>query len=402
MNTCTRFVGGAPLLVALLGGLSSGCESRRAAPEVSTSVAQPVPGAQPAPKAATAPLPIEKEAYGEVAGQAVERYTLTNPRGLMLKVITYGATVTELHVPDRSGQLADVVLGFDSLDGYVKGGAYFGATVGRVANRIGGAKFELDGKTIQLAANNGKHHLHGGVKGWDKVVWSARSIEDGKDVALELTHRSEDGEEAYPGNVVAKTLYTLTASDELRVEMSATTDRPTLVNMAHHSYWNLGGHGSAPVTSHELLLHAASYTPAEDSIPNGSLAAVKGTPFDFTTPKLIGTDLQAVGQKPSGFDHNWVVDGEPGQLRRVARLRDPKSGRVMTIESDQPGVQFYSGNFLNGEAGKGGVAYAQYSGACLETQKFPNAINVPGWREQVILRPGQTYKHVMIHRFSAQ
>ena len=402
MNMCTRFVGGAPLLVALLGGLISGCESRRAAPEVSTSAAQPVSGAQPAPKAVTAPLPIEKEAYGEVAGQAVERYTLTNPRGLVLKVITYGATVTELHVPDRSGQLADVVLGFDSLDGYVKGGAYFGATVGRVANRIGGAKFELDGKTTKLAANNGKHHLHGGVKGWDKVVWSARSIEDGKDVALELTYRSEDGEEAYPGNVVAKTLYTLTASDELRVEMSATTDQPTLVNMAHHSYWNLGGHGSGPVTSHELLLHAANYTPAEDSIPNGSLAAVKGTPFDFTTPKLIGTDLQAVGAQPSGFDHNWVVDGEPGQLRRVARLRDPKSGRVMTIESDQPGVQFYSGNFLNGEAGKGGVAYAQYSGACLETQKFPNAINVPAWREQVILRPGQTYEHAMIHRFSAQ
>lgn len=402
MNGSMRLVRGAPLLAALFWGLISGCESRRAEPEVSTAAGQPVAATEPAPKAATATSSIKKEAYGDVSGQAVERYTLTNPRGLTLKVITYGATITELHVPDRSGQLADVVLGFDGLDAYAKGGPYFGATVGRVANRIRGATFELEGKTIKLAANNGKHHLHGGVKGWDKVVWSARPIEGGKDVGLELTYRSEDGEEAYPGNVVAKTVYTLTAADELRVEMSATTDQPTLVNMAHHSYWNLGGHGSGPVTGHELLLYAASYTPAEDHIPNGSVAPVKGTPFDFTTAKLIGTDLQAVGGEPSGFDHNWVIDGEPGQLRKVARLSDPKSGRVMTLESDQPGVQFYSGNFLGGEAGKGGVAYAQYSGACLETQKFPNAINVPAWREQVILRPGQTYKHTMIHRFTTR
>ena len=347
---------------------------------------------------------IVKSVHGKVGDKTVDLYTLTNAKGLILKVSSYGAAITELHVPDRKGKLGDVVLGYGTLPEYLADKAYVGTIVGRVANRTHGARFTLDGKTYQLAANNiGQHHLHGGVKGWDKAVWKAEARETPQGPSLVLTHVSPDGDEGYPGTVKATTIYTLTNDNELRVSFEATTDKPTLVNLAQHSYWNLAGHDAGSIKDHHLTIHAARYTPG-DPIPRGEVKAVKGTPFDFTAGKRIGADLEAAGGTPVGFDMNWVIDGEPGKVRPVARLEDPRSGRVMILESDQPGLQFYTGNFLDGTGkGKGkGAPYRQYGGLCLETQKFPNSINVPAWRDQVILRPGQVYRHTMIHRFSAK
>jgi aldose 1-epimerase len=340
--------------------------------------------------------------FGNLGGTPVRLYTLTNKHGLVVKITNYGAIVTELHVPDRTGALADVVLGFENLAGYVGGGPYFGAIVGRVANRIKGAEFTLEGKRYELDANDKPNHLHGGRRGWDKVVWTATSVDTARGPALELTYISKDGEEGYPGTVTARTVYTLSDDDELTVDMQATTDRTTLVNMAHHSYWNLAGYNSGTILDHELTLYADQYTPGSPMVPYGEIKPVKGTPFDFTHSKPIGRDLKQAGGTPIGYDHNFVVNGEPNHLRPVARLKDPKSGRVMTLSADQPGVQFYTGNFLNGSIKGKGTTYGQYAGLCLETQKFPNAINVPNWQDQVILRPGQTYRHVMIHKFSAE
>jgi aldose 1-epimerase len=363
------------------------------------------PGAGEPARSAAAPAraaALHREAYGEVGAQPVERYTLRNAHGIELSVISYGATLTELHLPDRAGQLADVVLGFDRLQDYLEHSPYFGATIGRVANRIAGASFELAGKRYQLAANNGPNHLHGGKKGWDKVVWSASPEATSAGVAVKFSYTSKDGEEGYPGNVTATTVYTLTDGDELEIEMSATADAPTLINMANHTYWNLAGHASGTIAQQQLQLFATSYTPATDLIPNGSILPVQGSPFDFTQPKPIGRDWAVAGAAPVGFDQNWVVDGDPHGLRPVARLSDPKSGRVLTLEADQPGVQFYSGNFLNDVIGKGGAKYPQHAGLCLETQKFPNSINVPAWREEVILEPGQTYQHRMRFHFTVE
>ena len=345
--------------------------------------------------------PIQKAAFGEVDGQPVFLYTLTNSKGLVAKITNYGAIVTELHVPDRKGEMGDIVLGFDNVDDYIKKSPYFGAIVGRVANRIKDATFQLDGKTYKLAANAAPHHLHGGKKGWDKVVWVAEPKETAKGPSLKLTHVSPDGEEGYPGTVTATAIYTLTNDGELVVEMQATTDKTTLINMAHHSYWNLGGFGSGTVLDHELTIAADKYTPG-DPVPDGKVAPVKGTPFDFTTAKPIGRDLKAAGGKPIGFDHNWVVNGDAHKLRMMARLKDPKSGRVMTVLADQPGLQFYSGNFLDGTNKGKGAGQPQYAGLCLESQKFPNSVNVPAWRDEVILQPGKTYKHKMVHRFTAE
>jgi aldose 1-epimerase len=340
---------------------------------------------------------------GEGLGRA-GLYTLTNAHGLVAKITTFGATLTELHVPDRNGVFADVVLGFDRFEDYQAGGPYFGAIVGRVANRIANARFTLEGRDYPLAANDKPHHLHGGRRGWDKVFWSTTTppYEGLKEPMLELTYASGSGEEGYPGNVSAKVIYTLTNDNELKVEMQATTDKTTLVNMAHHSYWNLGGHNSGTILDHVMNLSADQYTPGTPMVPDGRVLAVKGTPFDFTSPKAIGQDLKQIGNTPTGYDHNFVVNGAPNQLRPVARVKDPKSGRVMTLSADQPGVQFYTGNFLNGSAKGKGATYTQYSGFCLETQKYPNAINIPAWRDQVILNPGQTYRHVMIHKFTAE
>jgi len=338
--------------------------------------------------------------FGTLGDTPVQLYTLTNAHGLVAKITNYGGIVTELHVPDRAGTLGDVVLGFDDLDGYAKGHPYFGAIVGRVANRIKDAQFTLEGMHFTLAANDKPHHLHGGTRGWDKVVWNATPAETAEGPALELTYVSKDGEEGYPGTVTARTVYTLTNDDELKVEMHATTDKTTLVNMTHHSYWNLAGYNSGTILDHELTLYADQYTPGSPMVPNGEIEPVKGTPFDFTRAKAVGRDLKQAGGTPIGYDHNFVVNGAPAQFRPVARLKDPKSGRVMMLSADQPGVQFYTANFLDGSVQGKGATYGQYAALCLETQKFPNAINIPAWQDQVILRPGQAYRHVMVHKFT--
>jgi len=343
---------------------------------------------------------VSREPYGKLKEQSVERYTLRNANGLSLRVISYGAIITEFLVPDRHGKLADVVLGFDSLEEYVAANPYFGAIVGRVANRIGESAFELDGKKYALAANNGRHHLHGGRTGWDKLIWKGEPLDVPSGAALKLTLVSPDGDEGYPGTVNATTIYTLTPDNALKIEMLATTDEATLVNMAHHTYWNLGGHAAGSVGGEVLQLFASQYTPATELVPDGRVVSVVGTPFDFTGPKPIAQDWSAV--VGTGYDQNWVVNGDPHQLRPVAKLTDPTSGRTMTLESDQPGVQLYTGNFLDGKKGKGGTSYVRHSGLCLETQAFPNAVNVPEWRDQVILSPGQRYRHTMILRFTTE
>jgi aldose 1-epimerase len=345
---------------------------------------------------------IEQKSFGVADGTNVRLYTLTNENGLRMSVMTYGAIITELFVPDRNGKLSDVVLGFEHLDEYRTKSPYFGATCGRLGNRIFDGKFTLDGRAYSVATNDAPHHLHGGNKGWDKVVWNAEGLETERGPSVRFTYVSKDGEEGYPGTVNAHSVYTLTNDDELVIEMSAVTDARTLVNMLHHSYWNLGGFDSGPITDHELTLEADEYTPGDPTVPTGRIESVNGTPFDFSKKKPIGKDLRAAGGDPIGFDHNFVVRGEPNTLRKAATLRDPKSGRVLTLFGDQPAVQFYSGKFLNGTIRGKGALYEQYGGLCLETQKFPNSINVPAWANDVILDPGQTYRHTMVHRFSTE
>ena len=344
---------------------------------------------------------IDAEPWGVVDGQAVSLFTLTNANGLVVRITNLGATVVELHVPDRHGRLGDIVLGFGSLDDYVRTPGYFGATVGRVGNRIAGATFELDGRQYDLFANHGANHLHGGRIGWDKHVWDAEPVEtpDGTSVTLDL--RSPDGDEGYPGTVTATTRYTLTDANELAIEMTATTDQTTIVNMVHHTYINLGAVGG-DILGHELQLFADAYTPGMP--PDGRVLPVSGTPFDFTAAKPIGRDHDAAGSPgggaPAGYDSNWVVSGEPTALRPVARLFDPMSGRLVTLRANQPGVQFYSGVFLDGATGGKGRRHTLSSGLCLEPQAFPNAINVPAWRDQVVLGPEQRYRQEAIFEFS--
>ena len=330
---------------------------------------------------------IQKAPFGKVDGKPVDIYTLTNAKGAVARITNYGAIVVSLKMPDKKGKLGDVVLGFDNVDDYVKKSPYFGATIGRVANRIRNATFELEGKTYKLNANDPPQHLHGGTKGWDKAIWTATPSETKDGPSLTLTHVSPDGDENYPSTVTASATYTLTNDNELKVEMQATTDKTTIVSMAHHGYWNLAGKGT--ILDHELTIFADRYTPGA-LIPDGPIEPVKGTPFDFTTAK------------PIGFDHNWVLSGDPHAMRTIAKLKDPKSGRVMTISADQPGLQFYSGNFLDGKTKGKGITHVQSAGLCLESQKFPNSVNVPAWRPEVILKPGQTYKHTMIHKFTVE
>lgn len=342
---------------------------------------------------------IERSSFGSVDGRAVDRYTLTNERGSALDVVTYGAAVTRLLLPNREGHLGDVVLGFDDLSGYLEHGAYFGATIGRFANRIAEGRFELEGRQYGLAKNQGGHHLHGGKRGWDKRVWQARPARTAEGPSLELSYTSPHGEEGYPGQVRARTVYVLHNDNCLEVRMSATADRTTLLNMAHHTYWNLAGHASGSVAGHELTMHATQYTVAPDLIPDGRVEPVAGTQFDFRRPRRVGEGLQATG----GYDSNWVLDGEPNAMRPVARLHDPNTGRTMKLVSNQPGVQLYTGNGLAGTPlGKAGARYDQYAGLCLETQKFPNAPNVPGWKSSAILTPDERYEHVMTHHFSTE
>jgi aldose 1-epimerase len=362
-----------------------------------------LPGLAAAPRAKGGAMSgITKSDFGQTAdGTKVDLYTLTNAHGVVAKITNYGGIVTELHVPDKAGAMADVVLGFDDLKGYLGTHPFFGALVGRVANRIAKGRFTLDGKDYTLAVNNGPNALHGGEKGFDKRVWQAVTASGaGGAPALRLTYHSANGEEGYPGNLDATVTYTLTDDNALRIDYEAKTDQATPVNLTNHSYFNLAGQGHGTILDHVLMIAADYYTPVDNTlIPTGELKPVKGTPFDFTTPTPIGARIQQAGGNPVGYDHNYVL--RPN-AKPAVRVRDPKSGRVMEMTTTEPGVQFYTGNFLDGTVkGKGGVAYPQYGGFCLEAQHFPDSVHHSNF-PSVILRPGQTYRQTTQYKFSAQ
>ena len=345
-------------------------------------------------------MSVEQTVYGKMPdGQEVHLFTLTNAAGMRVKLTDYGALTVSVEAPDKDGKVSDVTLGYDTLEGWLGSTSYFGATVGRYANRIAKGQFALDGATFTLATNNGENHLHGGIKGFDKVLWNAETVETADAVGVRFTRTSPDGEEGYPGNLKVTALYTLTNAGEFKAEFTAATDKTTVVNLAHHTYWNLRGPENGDILGHELMLNADKYTPVDEGlIPTGELKPVAGTPMDFTAAKPIGKEI---AQVEGGYDHNFVLQRyEPGKVRLAARVTEPTTGRVMEILTDQPGIQFYSGNFLKGEVtGKKGVAYQKHFGFCLETQHYPDSPNKPDF-PSVTLKPGETYKHVMIHKFS--
>lgn len=348
----------------------------------------------------------EPEPFGETAdGTPVELYTLSNANGMVAKIMTRGATLVELDVPDRDGNIEDVVLGFDDVAGYESDrNQYFGCTAGRVANRIAKGRFTLNGKEYTLAINNEPNHLHGGVeRSLDKVVWQAREVERRSGKGVRFTYTSPDGEEGYPGNLSAVVTYTLDDNNNLRIRYRAETDAPTPVNLTNHSYFNLAGQGSDTVLNHELMINADKYTPTDDTlIPTGEIASVEGTPLDFRHSHVIGDRIgELVETAALGYDHNFVLnEGERGPTL-CARLRDPESGRVLTVRTTEPGVQFYSGNFLFGQKGKGGKEYPLRSAVCLETQHFPDSVNHPEF-PSMILEPGEVYQHVCVYGFSVE
>ncbi|MCK4293938.1 MAG: galactose mutarotase [Planctomycetes bacterium] len=345
-------------------------------------------------------MSIKVEAFGQTPdGQAVDLVTMTNPNGLRAKVTNYGGVLVSMEVPDRDGKLGDVVLGYDNLDDYVKQGAFFGATTGRYANRIGGAKFVLDGVEYKLAANNGPNHLHGGKKGFDKMVWKIEEAKSDDDEAvLKLSYLSKDGEEGYPGNLDCTVTYTLTKDDLLKFSYEATTDKPTVVNLTNHSYWNLAGQGNGDILGHELMIDADRYTPVDEGlIPTGELKSVKDSPMDFTKAMTIGSRIKEIDI--GGYDHNYVLNSGTGKLALCARAYEPTRGRVMEIHTTEPGVQLYTGNFLDGSlVGKDGKAYKKHYAFCLETQHFPDSPNKPDF-PSVVLRPDEKYQTETVHRF---
>ncbi len=337
-------------------------------------------------------------------GEEVPLYTLTNSQGVQVSITPWGATVVSIKVPDRNGKMSDVVHGFDSLDGYLGTEPYFGATIGRYGNRIGKGKFTLEGKQYTLAINNGENHLHGGIAGFDKRLWKASEADSKLGKAIKLTYRSADGEEGYPGTLDVTVTYTLTDANELRIDYQATTDKPTVVNLTNHSYFNLAGEGD--VLGHKVLIKAARFTPTDAGlIPTGEIRSVKGTPFDFTTPHTIGERINASDEQLKfgiGYDHNWVLDGAAGTLRLVAQVSEPKTGRVLDVLTTEPGLQFYTGNFLDGtNRGKSGKVYQHRSAFCMETQHYPDSPNKPDF-PSTTLRPGQRYQTTTVYRFSTE
>lgn len=345
---------------------------------------------------------IQKTAFGKTSeGKEVELYTLTNSKGVVAKITTYGALLTELDVPDRHGKVGNVVLGFDNLDQYLKGHPFFGATAGRVANRIAKGKFKLEGKEYTLAVNNGPNHLHGGLKGFDKKVWAAEAKQGKEGASVKLTYTSPDGEEGYPGTLTATVTYTLTEKNELRIDYTATTDKATPVNLTNHSYFNLAGSGD--VLSHELTIAADHYTATDETlIPTGEIKSVKGTPLDFTKPALIGARIKEIPDYIKGYDHNFVLNAGGKSLALAARVYEPSTGRVMETLTTEPGVQLYTGNHLDGSlTGHGGVVYKKNSGFCLETQHYPDSINHPNF-PSVVLNPGKTYNTTTVYKFSTK
>ena len=332
-------------------------------------------------------------------GREVRLFTLRNDAGLEMKVINYGGIITELNLPDRDGRLRDVVLGMDNFDGYLHRSRYFGSLIGRHGNRIKDGRFVLNGVDFKLPINNGRNHLHGGFKGFDKVLWDAAEVGDG----VQLTYRSWDGEEGYPGNLEATVTYSLNDANEVRIEYLARTDADTIVNLTNHSYFNLAGEGT--ILGHQLTINADAFTPDDETlIPTGEIRCVKNTPMDFKCRVPIGAHINDDDQQlhfaGGGYDHNFVLNAPHDLSRVAARVHDPKSGRTMEVLTTEPGLQFYSGNFLNGSiVGKGGRAYEKHSGFCLETQHFPDSPNHPNF-PSTVLNPGQEYRHTTIYRFS--
>lgn len=342
---------------------------------------------------------VEQSPFGVTReGQAVSLFTCKNKHGLTLKLMDWGATVVALETPDRDGRLANVVLTCRDLAGFQDCTMYFNSTIGRYANRIAKGQFALNGNSFQLATNNDPNHLHGGDRGFDKRLWKATPIQRDDEVGVQFNYRSEDGEEGYPGNVEVQVAYILNNNNELVIEYHAQTDRATPINLTNHNYWNLAGKGL--ILDHLLQLHANRYLPVDEtSIPTGALAEVAGTPFDFTQPKRIGAQIEELTNEPQGYDHCYVINGEDGRLRLAAHVVDPSSGRAMSIWTTEPGIQFYSGNYLNGEVESAG--YAQYSGFCLETQRFPDSPNRPAF-PNAVLQPGDRYFHKTVHRFDVE
>lgn len=381
----------------LLSSCDNGGESTGGEPQT-----EPVKGAQS----------VSEVIFGQTPdGADAKIFTLTNANGMEAKITEYGAILVSLTTPDKNGNLADVTHGYDTLEGWLTNTSYFGATVGRFGNRIADGKFTLDGKEYTLATNNDPGgipcHLHGGIKGFDKVLWKGESFEGEGARGVNLTYVSPDGEEGYPGTLTTVVTYTLTDKNELVWEARATSDAPTVLNIVHHSYWNLSGDATTSINDHELTLYAEHYLPTDAGlIPTGQVAPVAETPMDFTSAHAIGERVEAAFEAlklGAGYDHAWVLSGEKdGELNKAARLKDPETGRVMTISTNQPAIQFYGGNFLDGTVtGKGGVVYEHRTALCLETENYPDAPNNPE-APSAVLRAGETYYHKMVHAFSAE
>ncbi len=349
----------------------------------------------------------KRESFGQTRdGQAVDIYTLKNRRGAEARITTYGGTVVSLTMPDRAGKFDDVVLGFDDIAGFEKTTTYMGALIGRYGNRIAKGRFTLNGKEYPLATNNGENHLHGGVRGFDKVVWKARPLAARGGQALELTYVSKDGEEGYPGNLTVRAVYTLTDANELKIEYYATTDMDTVVNLTNHNYYNLAGQGNGDILGHLLMVNADRFTPTDaGAIPTGELRPVRGTPFDFTRPTAIGARINQDEEQlklGKGYDHNFVINGRAGTLRLAARVTEPTTGRVMETWTTEPGMQLYTGNYLDGsDTGKGGKPYRHRYGFCLETQHYPDSPNRPEF-PSTVLRKGARFRSTTVYKFSAR
>ncbi|MCS7026102.1 MAG: galactose mutarotase [Bryobacteraceae bacterium] len=360
--------------------------------------------ASEAPSSNGGSVRVKRENFGKTRdGAPVSLFTLQNSRGIRVQITNYGGIITAIFVPDRKGNFGDIVLGFDTLEPYLKEHPYFGAIIGRYANRIAKAQFRLGGQIYQLAANDGPNHLHGGRKGFDKVLWKAQEFHRAGSASVELTYNSQDGEEGYPGNLSVKVVYTLKDSNELQLDYFANTDRDTVVNLTNHTYFNLAGTGD--ILKHELTLYADQFLPVDGGlIPTGELRAVAGTAFDFTKPTRIGSRLHLPDEQlriGKGYDHNFVLRGPSGSLRVFAEVYDPTSGRALTLSTTEPGVQFYTGNFLDGSLSGKGRKYVFRSGFCLETQHFPDSPNQPSF-PSVVLRPGQQFRSSTVWKFGVR
>jgi aldose 1-epimerase len=388
----SKMIRAVPLL-ALLGAVACGGGAAREGSEMSGDSGSHVT--------------VSRARFGTMPdGMPVDVFTLRNGHGMEVRAITYGGIIISLRVPDRSGTVGDVVLGYDSLSGYLKDSPYFGAIVGRYGNRIAKGRFTLDGVTYRLATNNGPNHLHGGLRGFDKVVWSAQAVSNDSGAGVRLTYESPDGDQGYPGTLRAEVRYLLTDRDELVVDYHATTDKATPVNLTQHSYFNLAGAGTRDVLDHVLWVNADRYTPVDSTlIPTGALAPVQGTPFDFRTATAIGTRIGANDQQirfGGGYDHNFVLNRSDSGLTHAARVVEPTTGRTLDVYTDQPGLQFYSGNFLDGSImGKGGHVYGHRFGFCLETQHFPDSPNEAAF-PSTILRPGEEYRTRTVFAFGVE